>query len=55
MAQKSLFQFAMASRGDYHGYRFKIEVTFKGLKMGSFCYRFWTKAMPKMNKKPSSI
>ncbi|AEG13774.1 hypothetical protein Desku_0129 [Desulfofundulus kuznetsovii DSM 6115] len=31
-----------------YSYRFKIEVTFKGLKhlLGSFCYRFWTKAMP---------
>lgn len=36
-----------------YSYRFKIEVTFKGLKhlLGSFCYRFWTKAMPKLNKK----
>gem|GEM_PF-4566896 len=36
-----------------YSYRFKIEVTFKGLKylLGSFCYRFWTKAMPKLGKK----
>ncbi|MDI6814449.1 MAG: hypothetical protein QMD10_13095 [Desulfitobacteriaceae bacterium] len=38
-----------------YSYRFKIEVTFKGLKhlLGSFCYRFWTKAMPKLSKKTS--
>ncbi len=36
-----------------YSYRFKIQVTFKGLKhlLGSFCYHFWTKAMPKLNKK----
>ena len=38
-----------------YSYRFKIEVTFKGLKhlLGSFFYRFWTKAMPKLNRKTS--
>lgn len=36
-----------------YSYRFKIEVSFKGLKhlLGTFCYRFWTTAMPKLNKK----
>lgn len=38
-----------------YSYRFKIEVAFKGLKhlLGSFYYRFWTKAMPKLHKKSS--
>lgn len=38
-----------------YSYRFKIEVTFKGLKhlLGSFCYRFGTKAMPRLNRKTS--
>jgi hypothetical protein len=36
-----------------YSYRFKIEVSFKGLKhlLGSFCYHFWTSAMPKLSKK----
>lgn len=36
-----------------YSYRFKIEVSFKGLKhlLGSFCYRFWTSAMPRLSKK----
>ncbi|MDA8333725.1 MAG: hypothetical protein M0Z41_01855, partial [Peptococcaceae bacterium] len=35
-----------------YSYRFKIEVSFKNLKhqIGSFCYRFWTSAMPKLKK-----
>lgn len=33
--------------------RFKIEVTFKRLKhlLGSFCYHFWTAAMPELKRK----
>lgn len=35
-----------------YGYRFKIEVSFKVLKhvMGTFCYRFWTHAWPRIGK-----
>jgi hypothetical protein len=38
---------------ELYGYRFKVEVTFKGLKhtIGSFCYHFWTAAMPKFLRK----
>ena len=38
-----------------YSYRFKIEVTFKNLKqlLGSFCYHFWSKVTPKLNKKTS--
>lgn len=36
-----------------YSYRFKIEVIFKYLKhvLGSFCYHFWTLAMPRVSKK----
>ena len=36
-----------------YSYRFKIEITFKRLKhlLGSFCYHYWSLAMPKLNKK----
>ncbi len=36
-----------------YSYRFKIEVTFKGLKqlLGAFAYRFWTSALPKLKTK----
>lgn len=35
-----------------YSYRFKIECTFRELKqqIGAFCYRFWTGAMPKLNR-----
>lgn len=35
-----------------YSYRFKIEVSFKMLKliMGGFCYHFWTKALPKLSR-----
>lgn len=34
-----------------YSYRFKIECTFRELKQqtGAFCYRFWSKYMPKLN------
>jgi len=33
-------------------YRFKIECMFREMKqtIGAFCYRFWTKSMPKLNR-----
>ena len=36
-----------------YSYRFKIEVTFSALKhvIGVFCYRFWTKSLPKLGRK----
>ena len=35
-----------------YAHRFKIECTFREFKqqIGGFCYHFWTKAMPKLNK-----
>ncbi|WP_176764814.1 hypothetical protein [Natribacillus halophilus] len=35
-----------------YGYRFKIEGTFREMKqtIGGFGYRFWSKAMPKLNR-----
>ncbi|WP_218126167.1 transposase [Natribacillus halophilus] len=35
-----------------YGYRFKIEGTFREMKqaIGGFSYRFWSKAMPKLNR-----
>ncbi len=35
-----------------YSYRFSIECTFREFKqqLGGFCYRFWTKAMPKLKK-----
>lgn len=35
-----------------YAYRFKIEAMFRELKQqfGGFCYRFWTKAVPKLNR-----
>lgn len=35
-----------------YSYRFKIECTFRELKqvIGGFCYRFWSKSMPKLNR-----
>jgi hypothetical protein len=38
---------------ELYSYRFKVEVTFKSLKqtLGSFCYHFWTTAMPKLSRK----
>lgn len=35
-----------------YSYRFKIECTFRELKqvIGGFCYHFWTKSMPKLNR-----
>lgn len=34
-----------------YSYRFRIECTFRELKqqIGAFCYRFWSKHMPKLN------
>lgn len=34
-----------------YSYRFRIECTFRELKQqtGAFCYRFWSKYMPKLN------
>jgi len=34
-----------------YSYRFRIECTFRELKqqIGAFCYRFWSKYMPKLN------
>ncbi len=39
-----------------YSYRFKIEVSFKVLKhlMGTFCYRFWTSAWPRIGKRTNS-
>jgi hypothetical protein len=36
-----------------YSYRFKIEVMFSALKhvIGAFCYRFWTKSLPKLGRK----
>jgi hypothetical protein len=36
-----------------YSFRFKIEVSFKELKhlLGTFCYHFWCKKMPKLSKK----
>jgi hypothetical protein len=36
-----------------YSYRFKIEISFKRLKhlLGSFCYHYWTSAMPRLGKK----
>jgi len=36
-----------------YSFRFKIEVSFKSLKhlLGTFCYHFWCKNMPRLNKK----
>ena len=36
-----------------YSYRSKVEVMFLFLKhlIGGFCYRFWTKSMPKLNRK----
>ena len=35
-----------------YSYRFRIECTFRELKqqIGAFCYRFWSKHMPKLNR-----
>lgn len=35
-----------------YSYRFKIECTFRELKqvIGAFCYQFWSKSMPKLNR-----
>jgi hypothetical protein len=35
-----------------YSYRFKIECTFRELKqvIGGFCYRFWSKSTPKLNR-----
>jgi len=35
-----------------YSYRFSIECTFREFKqqLGGFCYRFWTKAMPKLKR-----
>jgi hypothetical protein len=35
-----------------YGYRFKIECMFREMKqaIGVFCYRFWSKSMPKLNR-----
>jgi hypothetical protein len=35
-----------------YGYRFKIECMFREMKqaIGAFCYRFWSKSMPKLNR-----
>lgn len=35
-----------------YSYRFRIECTFRELKqqLGGFCYHFWSKAIPKLNK-----
>lgn len=35
-----------------YSYRFKIECTFRELKqvIGGFCYKFWSKHMPKLNR-----
>ena len=40
-----------------YGLRFKIEVSFKFLKhiIGAFSYHFWSKALPKLKSKTSSI
>lgn len=37
---------------ELYAYRFKIECTFRELKqiIGGFCYQFWTKIMPKLNR-----
>jgi hypothetical protein len=39
-----------------YGYRFKIEVCLKMLKLlvGTFCYHFWTKALPKRDCRENS-
>lgn len=36
-----------------YSFRFKIEVSFKELKhlLGTFCYHFWSKKMPRLSKK----
>ena len=36
-----------------YSFRFKIEVSFKELKhlLGTFCYHFWCKSMPRLSKK----
>lgn len=36
-----------------YSFRFKIEVNFKELKhlLGTFCYHFWSKKMPRLSKK----
>lgn len=35
-----------------YGHRFKIECMFREMKqaIGAFCYRFWSKSMPKLNR-----
>lgn len=37
---------------EVYAHRFKIECTFREFKqqVGGFCYHFWTKAMPKLNR-----
>jgi len=49
----SSFELKPSSIIQAYSYRFKIEVSFKVMKhlLGSFYYQFWTKAMPKLDRK----